>query len=176
MSMSVRNHFIKALFISGVLGELLSSHVAVALPFNQDMVGSQLSVGDMHRPDPLRSRERGASGRFMGDAPGDPKRFVNPVSVSIRSIRHGERLYQANCSPCHGRRIDGKQVEGGVQHLLPGVPLFEPVMKEKPDGHFYQAIHYGFAGIMPPYAYKFSVEEEWDIVNYIRSVQNDISK
>jgi cytochrome c len=151
---------------------LIANHGAAALPFNQDMVGSQLSVGDMHRPDPLRSRERGASARFMGDEPGDATRFVNPVPASPRSIRHGERLYQSNCSPCHGRRIDGKQVEGGVQHLMPGLPLFEDMMKVKPDGHFYQAIHYGFAGIMPSYAYKFSVEEEWDLVNYIRSVQN----
>lgn len=172
MSKRVRSYCIKALFVSGVIGIGAITHRAQALPFNQDMVGSQLSVGDMHRADPLRSRERGSSARFMGDDPGDPNRFVNPVPASVRSVRHGERLYQANCSPCHGRWLEGKQIEGGVQQWMPGLPLFEPMMKEKPDGHFYQAIHYGFAGIMPSYAYKFSIEEEWDIVNYIRSVQN----
>jgi len=155
-----------------MIGASATIQAANALPFNQDMVGSQLSVGDMHRADPLRSRERGFSARFMGDEPGDPNRFINPVPASARSIRHGERLYQSNCSPCHGRRIEGKQIEGGVQQWMPGLPLFEPMMKDKPDGHFYQAIHYGFAGIMPSYGYKFSIEEEWDIVNYIRSVQN----
>jgi hypothetical protein len=172
MSKRVQTYCIKVLFISGLIGGQVSTQKAAALPFNQDMVGSQLSVGDMHRADPLRSKERGASARFMGDEPGDPNRFVNPVPASARSIRHGERLYQSNCSPCHGRRLEGKQIEGGVQQWLPGLPLFEPMMKDKPDGHFYQAIHYGFAGIMPSYAYKFSIEEEWDIVNYIRSVQN----
>jgi mono/diheme cytochrome c family protein len=145
-----------------------------ALPFNQDMVGSQLSIGDMQRANPAKSLPKGADQRYMGDEASieSAARMVNPVPPSDRSIRHGERLYQANCSPCHGRRIDGKQVEGGVQQWLPGLPLFEPMMKDKPDGHFFQAIHFGFAGIMPSYSYKFSIEEEWDIVNYIRHVQN----
>jgi mono/diheme cytochrome c family protein len=161
--------------LKGTACLVLFTSTAFALPFNQDMVGGQLSVGDIHRPEPENSKQRGAESRYSGETREGAAGLTNPVPATAASVHHGERLYQANCSMCHGRRIDGKQVEGGVQHLLPGIPLFEAYMKEKPDAHYFQFVKYGGMAIMPAYGWKFSTEEIWDIVNYIRLVQKEVS-
>lgn len=146
--------------------------LASALPFNQDMVGNQISVGDMHRPEPAKSKPRGAEERYVGESREAALLMKNPVKPTADSVIHGERLYQVTCSPCHGRYIEDQYVNGGVQHVVPGPPLFEAYMKEKPDAHYFQYIHFGGLAIMPAYGWRFSPEEHWDIVNYIRSVQN----
>jgi mono/diheme cytochrome c family protein len=159
------------------VGLVVSTGTAVALPFNQDMVGNQISTGDMQRPEPARSIPRGAAKRFVGMKREDALTLVNPVKPTTRSIAHGKRLFQANCTPCHGKIVNQTYVLGPLATQLPGAPLFQgSFMWDKPDAHYFQFIHFGGMAIMPKYGYKFSIKEHWDIVNYIRDVQRQFKE
>ncbi len=148
---------------------------AWALPFNQDMVGNQPSIGDIQRPEPGNSIPLGSLTRDLQMTREEATNLENPVSASVSSVAHGERLFSANCSPCHGRVVGpGEVVLGGVQGQVPGPALFVEPMWEKPDGHYFTYIHYGGLAIMPAYGWRLTHQEEWDIVNYIRKVQNEV--
>lgn len=141
-----------------------------ALPFNTDMMSSQPLNGQIMRPAPSDSVHVGSSERFVGTRE-EAASLQNPIPRSRLSVTRGQRLFTANCSPCHGKYIDGKHVPGAVSKSLPGVDLSMEPIKVKPDSHFFQFIHFGGMAIMPAYGSKFSIPEHWDIVNYIRHVQ-----
>jgi hypothetical protein len=49
------------------------------------------------------------------------------------------------------------------------------IYKDRTDGYIFGAIHYGsYSTLMPAYGWKFSIEEHWDMVNYIRKMQSEI--
>jgi mono/diheme cytochrome c family protein len=159
-----------------LLASFSSQQLAYSLPFNQDMVGTQLSNGNIMRPKAAESVPVGTAKRFVGPNREDALRLTNPVPATEESVSNGSRLFAVNCSPCHGRYIEGKHVPGAVSTYLPGAELSAPFYKEKPDAHFFQFIHYGGMAIMPAYGWKLSIEEHWDIVNYIRHLQNTVGK
>jgi mono/diheme cytochrome c family protein len=159
----------KRIFTTSLLTTLFGS-AAFALPFNQDMVGEQLIPGSMMRPKAPNTVPTGVEHRFQGTEQ-EALRLTNPVSSSVTSVANGKRLFHANCSPCHGRYVEEKYVPGAVSTFLPGPNLQADFYKTKPDGHYFKYINLG-GPIMPAYGYKFSMTEHWDIVNYIRYLQN----
>lgn len=152
-----------------VLGaQALPSH---ALPFNQDMVNNQLSGGQIMRPKAAGSIQDGALERFVGTRE-EAAKLTNPVPATAASVGHGQRIYNSNCAPCHGQFVDNAWIPGPVGKVLPAVNLSQDYLKKVPDSHFFQFIHFGGMAIMPAYGWKLSMNEHWDVVNYIRSVQN----
>lgn len=143
---------------------------AVALPFNQDMVSGQINVGHVMRPKAPNSVPLGSLDAHV------PSREValtweNPLKGDRMSTLNGQRLFQVNCSPCHGAYEGGKHTPGAVSNLVPGPDISLNMYTVKPDGHFFGYIHFGGMAIMPAYGWKLSTTEHWDIVNYIRHVQ-----
>lgn len=157
--------------LSIALGVSASNH-AQALPFNTDMMSTQPSHGQIVRPKAEGAVQQGISQRYNGTKE-DAVNLTNPVPSTPLSITRGARIFNSNCSPCHGKYQDGKYVIGAVSQWMPGVDLSLEAIRAKPDGHFFQFIHFGGLAIMPAYASKFSIPEHWDVVNYVRSVQAD---
>ncbi len=76
-------------------------------------------------------------------------RLHNPLQATPENLKHGEQLFLADCSPCHGI---GGAGDGSVVHLLAHKPanLMTGVSKNLPDGYIYGYIRNG--GIwMPSY-------------------------
>ena len=162
--------------------KLLATIVAIfvcrdsrALPFNQDMVGRQLTNGQIMRPYNKDSVPVNSSSRYIRSKD-ESASLQNPVPSTETSRRTGERLYQINCSPCHGRYIENKYIPGALSTYLPAPNLSQEFYAKKPDGHYFQFIHYGGMAIMPAYGYKLSISEHWDIINYIRNIQANVVK
>lgn len=149
----------------------VASSTARALPFNQDMVGNQYGLGQIMRPKAAGAISNNDAKRYVGLTREEAVDIQNPVPATAASVLHGKRLYAVNCSPCHGSFVDGKHVPGPVGAKLPAVNLAQEYLKVVPDSHFFQFIHFGGMAIMPAYGWKLSLEEHWDIVNYIRTVQ-----
>lgn len=149
-----------------------ASHTAQALPFNTDMMSTQPSHGQIVRPKAEGAVQQGISQRYNGTKE-EAVNLTNPVPSTPLSITRGARIFNSNCSPCHGKYQDGKYVIGAVSQWMPGIDLSMDAIRVKPDGHFFQFIHFGGLAIMPAYASKFSIPEHWDVVNYVRSVQAD---
>ena len=87
---------------------------------------------------------------------------VNPVPADLRSLANGKKKYETFCAPCHG--VMG-MADGPVAKVFLGVlPLV--VTKARTDGHIYTTIEYGRRR-MPAYG-RITMQERWDIVNYVR--------
>ena len=97
-----------------------------------------------------------------------PEEFPdNPVAADEISVQRGEILYDINCQLCHG---SGGQGDGPLSDYFDRTPenLVGPETAAEFDGSVYLAIVNGF-GEMPPLAENLTVQERWDVINYIRT-------
>ena len=172
----------KRFFVVAIAGCALCAGDALALPFNKDMYDVQIKAGQSMRPRPEGAISKGSlSGQFplRVEKKEDVVNFQNPKKGDAVSTAHGKRLFEVNCSPCHGN-IEKSPYEPGVAGRMMGAPdLRNAMYREKidgkagdgrTDGSIYQTIHFGNV-IMPGYGWKFSPDEHWDIINYVRDVQ-----
>jgi mono/diheme cytochrome c family protein len=94
----------------------------------------------------------------------------NPLQPSPDNLQHGANLFASNCAPCHGSIGRGN---GTVVHLLAHKPadLLTGVSKNLPEGYIYGYIRNG--GIwMPAYGDAMSSNERWQVVMYLRQLQD----
>ena len=145
---------------------------ASALPFNDDMVDVQIRPGKMMRAKSANSIPVGfLSERLENMAAAE--NLTNPLKENREALAEGARLFQINCTPCHGD-IAASSWEPGVAGKL--FALIQPPnigagdFKNRTDGYLYGVIYLGF-GLMPRVGYKLSPDERWSIVSYLRSVQ-----
>ncbi|MBI2879054.1 MAG: cytochrome c [Candidatus Rokubacteria bacterium] len=94
-------------------------------------------------------------------------RMKNPVTPTPESVARGKPLYAIYCAPCHGPEGAGDGPVG--PKFIPATDLRQPATQQKSDGYLAHYIGHGGA-IMPAYGEAISVEERWDIVNYVRSL------
>ena len=105
-----------------------------------------------------------------------PSKFItNPVLPEASSIAEGLRLFNENCVVCHGELGYG---DGPAALTLnpPPVDFTAGHTSTHPDGDLYYWIRNGVEDTaMPAFGEKFSREETWHLVNYVRrlSVQGD---
>lgn len=96
----------------------------------------------------------------------------NPVASSPESIHHGEEIFLARCTGCHGRKADGKGPNS--LDILPHPRNLRNswFVNSAADRRFFESILYGVQGTaMPAWIdYGFSQHDVGDIVNFIRSM------
>jgi mono/diheme cytochrome c family protein len=98
----------------------------------------------------------------------------HPLSPTPQILDHGKELFLTDCAPCHGENGEG---HGPVAHLLrhPPASLITGVSKNLPDGYIYGYIRNG--GIwMPSYGDAMSSTERWEVVLFLRSMQEEAAK
>lgn len=145
---------------------------ASALPFNDDMHHTRvLRTGSSARGKPVGSIPIGSPWATITSKE-DAMKLTNPIKGDKVSELNGERLFAVNCSPCHGTYTP----QGRVMTPIVGMQFAPDISSEayriRSDGDMFGVIHFGGMAIMPAYGFKFSVTEHWDIVNYLRKVQN----
>jgi mono/diheme cytochrome c family protein len=97
--------------------------------------------------------------------------FKNPLPASAENIATGNRLYNINCSPCHGEKglADGTIVEDGK---FPPPPSYDSDrIRNTPDGQLFYSIRYG-KNLMGAYGTVLTPEQIWKVVHYIRTVSH----
>jgi mono/diheme cytochrome c family protein len=94
----------------------------------------------------------------------------NPTPPSAASLVNGRKLFQINCSPCHGDAGlgNGAATKWGVT----GINLTIDHAKNLTDGYIYGMIRNG-RGAMPTYN-RVEDMDRWDVVNYIRGLQGKL--
>ena len=99
-------------------------------------------------------------GQFVSDLP-------TPVTREL--LERGQSRFNAFCSPCHGRRGDGRGMV--VQRGFKQPQSFHQTrLRDTPVGDYYDVISRGF-GEMSSYAAQLSSRDRWAIVAYIRALQ-----
>lgn len=94
----------------------------------------------------------------------------NPVPADEVSLARGKQLYEINCLMCHG--ADGKGT-GTIAAFLQNKPadLTAESVAGKSDGSLFIVISAGVEGKMPALNANLTIRDRWDVVNYIRSLQ-----
>lgn len=152
---------------------LVRSPWVYALPWNDDMYWQpELEAGTAGRPPAARSVptdgiEPPGSAR-IGARMRAGMRLRNPVAATPESIRNGKTLFGTYCATCHGPhgRGDGPM----VGKVMPSSDLHTARLRNQRDGYLYATIRSGGL-VMPAYAHALSVQERWDVVNYLRAIQ-----
>jgi mono/diheme cytochrome c family protein len=97
------------------------------------------------------------------------RKLPNPLAPAAKDIEQGHQLYSVYCSACHGPAGHGN---GPVKFMLrtPPADLTSKRIALMKDGSIYGTIRNG-TQIMPPYGDALSPIERWQIVLYIRDLQ-----
>ncbi len=100
--------------------------------------------------------------------------LVNLNAVEAGSIQRGEDLYATFCLQCHGSGAVGID-EGDPEHPHSGgTNLTDRTTVKQRDGDLYWSITYGIGGTdMPAFDVALSDADRWDMVNYLRSLEEN---
>jgi hypothetical protein len=93
--------------------------------------------------------------------------LANPVAADARSLENGRKLYQINCTVCHGAAGLGNGP--AVRYGMAGIGLANDRVRGLSDGYIWGMIRNG-RGLMPSYN-RIEELERWDVVNYVRGLQ-----
>jgi len=170
---------IRGRFGGVLVGVLLIPALAFGLPFNKDMVDVQMRAGSTTRPSVPGTVALGSLS-YRVESKAETEGMTNPIARDEASVQRGKRLFEVNCTPCHGWYTNGgnvkppvaKGVAGENGYMgLPAPDITVDMYKQRTDGFFYGTIHFGGMAIMPAYGWKLSPHEHWDLVNYVRHIQ-----
>ncbi len=90
-----------------------------------------------------------------------------PIPVSAESVAAGAALYQSECAACHGEYGLGNGPAAAALAVPPAVLIFHVPQHE--DANLYGFISQGFPALgMPAYGEKWSNEQIWQVVHYLR--------
>ena len=89
--------------------------------------------------------------------------------VPCVTFENGRKIYQINCSPCHGPAGKGDGPVGKCGRCRPTEVLLTAEAKGLSDGYIWGQIRNG-RGTMPSYN-RIEEMERWDVVNYVRGLQ-----
>lgn len=93
----------------------------------------------------------------------------NPVKPTPESIARAKKWWNLDCVMCHGKDGDGKG-ETAQDMKLTIADFTDPAtLKDRTDGEIFYIIKNGHND-MPPEGPRIKVEENWDLVNYVRSL------
>ena len=93
----------------------------------------------------------------------------NPVKSSPESLAHAKKWWTLDCAMCHGTDGNGKG-ETAVDMKLKLADFTDPAtLKDRTDGEIFYIIKTGHND-MPAEGARIKPEENWDLVNYVRSL------
>lgn len=145
----------------------LTSSSAYAMPWDVDMYRQQSLVpGEVARA-PVKGTIPVGYKPWKLTTEEASKKLANPIPASAYSLKTGKRLWSANCLTCHGPLGNAK---GPVSQAMAVPDITGEFYGSKADGSIYGVLMNGGSN-MPRYGYKFSEEERWHLVNYVRHLQ-----
>jgi mono/diheme cytochrome c family protein len=101
--------------------------------------------------------------------PVEAARQANPVKPGPESIARAKKWWTIDCAMCHGADGNGKG-DTAKEMKLNIVDFTAPnTLKDRTDGEIFYIIKTGHQD-MPPEGQRVKTEENWDLVNYVRSL------
>ena len=95
----------------------------------------------------------------------------NPIRFTDGSVGRGKKAFLSRCVPCHGPNADGKGTLAEVINVKP--PDFNKpgVLDQRTDGELFVIIGTGSENMPGKQLTRLTLQQRWDIVNYLRVVQ-----
>ena len=95
----------------------------------------------------------------------------NAADRTSKSIARGQDRFNIYCSACHGTAAQGDGTVPVGTKIKGWVPsLVTPKAIAYSDGYLYSMIRHG-RGLMPAYGDKVRGQDRWNVVNYLRVLQ-----
>ena len=103
-------------------------------------------------------------------------RLTNPRTRTAEALNRGKWVYETYCLVCHG---DAGRGDGPISAAVGG-PFFgirslvTDTVARRSDGYLYSVLVHAPSmgrGLMPVYGDKIHGADRWDVVNYVRSLQ-----
>lgn len=111
--------------------------------------------------------------KYATDVNAAEKELKNPMAgdQSAATLLTGQKYFNTNCMACHGQQGHG---DGPVSKKYPlKIPaLTSDKVRGWPDAHIFHVITVG-QGMMGPYASHIPQQYRWQVVNYIRHLQQE---
>ena len=101
--------------------------------------------------------------------PADAAKQANPVKSSTESLARAKKWWTIDCAMCHGKDGDGKGDLAASMKLQIADFTNPATLKDRTDGELFYIIKKGHDE-MPPEGERVKPEENWDLVNYVRSL------
>ena len=134
----------------------------------------QASYRPMEDPQPLPGRSIPIQGAAYIPELGVPS---NPVKADDASISRGKDHYDSACALCHGASGEGNGGFSGFLRKFPPVSLVDSDRSALSDGAIFVTITEGVPAKMPHLRENLPTPEmRWDVVNYIRYLQNQANQ
>jgi len=98
----------------------------------------------------------------------------DPLAHTAENLAEGKRLYDINCSPCHGEKGEGNgqliELPGGGDGPFTARPMpYKTLLPPMKDGSIFYSVSYG-KNVMGGYGFQLSVNERWQVIHYIKSL------
>jgi len=101
--------------------------------------------------------------------PAQAAKQANPVKSSPESLARARKWWNLDCAMCHGKGGDGRG-DTAADMKLKIADFTDPTsLKNRTDGEIFYIIKNGDQD-MPPEGDRIKVQENWDLVNYVRSL------
>jgi mono/diheme cytochrome c family protein len=101
--------------------------------------------------------------------PAQDAKQANPVKSSPESLTRARKWWSLDCAMCHGKEGDGKGDLAADMKLKIADFTDTNTLKDRTDGELFYIIKNGHQD-MPPEGPRIKPEENWDLVNYVRSL------
>jgi mono/diheme cytochrome c family protein len=101
--------------------------------------------------------------------PADAATRPNPVKSSSESLARARKWWGMDCAMCHGKDGNGKGETASDMKLAMADFTDSATLKGRTDGELFYVIKNG-NNDMPPEGDRVKVQENWDLVNYVRSL------
>ncbi len=168
LSLILRRFAVIALVVAVVSGILLLfSYDIIKIQFPSFM-SIQPSYKTMDYPRPVPPQSIPVEGAAYIPNMGAPK---NPVPADAASLARGAELFNINCTACHGPEGKGNGPVAPFLRNKKPIDLTGPIGISLSDGAIFMTITNGTPGGMPPLNENLTVRERWDVVNYVRQLQ-----
>ena len=96
----------------------------------------------------------------------------NPIPVNTYNVAEGKRLYNINCTPCHGEtgKADGTIVVAGK---FPPPPSYDSDrIRTTPEGKMFFSIKYG-KNLMGAYGTVLNPHQIWQVIHYVNTLKGN---
>lgn len=102
--------------------------------------------------------------------PDEVNKLVNPIPSTPTSIKRGSKIYTKACLLCHGAEGKGDGPQAADIETKPA-DFCNPTILNRTDGALFWWINEG-GNDMEPFKDALPPDDIWNIVNFIRTLQN----